>query len=229
MLHVVTKQNAHLYKDQIEQSFRIRHDIYVGERKWMALERPDRREVDQFDTLSAIYLLSLESDGRVVGGSRLVPSLEPHLLSDVFPALASFRPVPRSARVAEWTRFYVVPARREQHAVSYVAAEIMCGVQEFGMVQGLDQFSIVSETFFFPRFLELGWAPEPLGLPQQIDGAPVMAYTVKVSEEALARTRALHGIKTSVLVTQGLDWPREHDRASRHSPAEKKWRSGSRR
>lgn len=213
MLHVVTKQNAHLYKDQIEQSFRIRHDIYVGERKWKALERDDRREVDQFDTLDAIYLLSTEGpERRVVGGSRLVPSLLPHLLSDVFPGLASYRAVPRSPTIFEWTRIYVIPARREQHAVSYVSCEIMCGVQEFGLDQGLDHFTIVSETFFFPRFLELGWNPEPLGLPQQIDGAPVMAYTVEVSEAALEKTRALHGITSSVLVTEGLPWPTERDR-----------------
>jgi N-acyl-L-homoserine lactone synthetase len=48
------------------------------------LAKPDRLERDQFDNDDAIYLLAI--DGRtVVGGSQLVPSTKPHLLSEVLP------------------------------------------------------------------------------------------------------------------------------------------------
>ncbi len=84
-VHAIHAGNRHHYDDALEQHYRIRHDIYVGERKWMDLARPDGREVDQFDTEHAVYLLAMEGD-QVVGGSRLVPTLEPHLMSEVFPA-----------------------------------------------------------------------------------------------------------------------------------------------
>ena len=39
-----------LYARLLDDYFRIRHDIYVVERKWTELARPDGREIDQFDT-----------------------------------------------------------------------------------------------------------------------------------------------------------------------------------
>jgi acyl-homoserine lactone synthase len=56
-VHAIDAGNRDLYSDAIEQHHRIRHDIYVGERRWMELARPDGREVDQFDTDDAVYLL----------------------------------------------------------------------------------------------------------------------------------------------------------------------------
>src|SRR5262249_38699865 len=111
-VHAIDAGNRHLYEDQIEEHYRIRHDIYVNERRWMDLERPDGREVDQFDTEKSVYLLALEGD-RVVGGSRLVPTLEPHLMSEVFPHVADVRGVPRARDIYEWTRIFVIPAKRE--------------------------------------------------------------------------------------------------------------------
>ncbi len=89
MIHIVSAANAAAYDWALEQDFRLRHEIYVGERKWMDLAKPDGRERDQFDTPDAIYLFAIEG-GKVLGGSRLVPSLKPHLLSEVFPTLAIF-------------------------------------------------------------------------------------------------------------------------------------------
>lgn len=200
MLHVVTAENRDRYAPQVEESFKIRHRIYVGERGWTDLARPDLREVDQFDNENAIYLLVLDEwDGRVVGGSRVSPTMKPHLLADVFPQLASAQPVPRAPDIFEWTRFYVVPERREPHAVSDVACTIMCGVQEWCLGNGISHLSIVTEPFWIPRFLRLGWNPKPLGLPILWQGMDVVGITVEISEGALVKTRKLRGITSSVL------------------------------
>src|SRR5262249_23853091 len=105
-VHVVRDSNRHLYADQLDQYFRARHDIYVKERGWKELDRPDGREIDQFDTPNAVYLVALD-DGRVVGGHRLVPTSAPTLLSDVFPFLA-LRGVPRRQDIYELSRIFVV-------------------------------------------------------------------------------------------------------------------------
>lgn len=202
MLHVVTADNRPEYVKQVEESYRIRHRIYVGERGWKDLARPDGREVDQFDNEDAIYLLALdENSRRVVGGSRLIPTMKPHLLADVFPQLATAKPVPRAPDIFEWTRFYVIPERREPHAVSDVACTIMCGVQEFCLESGITRLSIVTEPFWIPRFLHLGWEPMPLGLPIHWQELDVVGITVEISERALRQTRRLRGIAGSVLAT----------------------------
>lgn len=208
MLHIVTAENRERYRDQVEESYRIRHKIYVETRGWKNLEREDKREIDQFDNENAIYLLALdEEDGRVVGGSRLVPTLCPHLMSDVFPQLASMRTLPRATDIFEWTRYYVVPEKRESHAVCNVASVIMCGVQEYCLDEGVSTLSIVTEPFWIPRFLELGWNPRSLGLPVDIEGEAVIGITVDISEEALAQTREMRGIDHPVLIREGISQP----------------------
>jgi len=205
MLHVVTSDNRSQYFAQVEESYRIRHSIYVHERGWHDLARPDHREVDQFDNEDAIYLLALDEHDRVLGGSRLISSMRPHLLADIFPQLASARPVPRAPDIFEWTRFYVVPEAREPHAISNIGCIIMCGVQEFCLECGINQLSIVTEPHWITRFLRVGWNPQPLGLPIVWQGMDVVGITVDVSQGALRQTRRLRNITGSVLATTSVN------------------------
>src|ERR1041384_1478666 len=90
MIHVITGANRHRYAAELLAHFRLRHEIYVVERNWKDLARADGLERDQFDDVDATYILAID-DGQVIGGSRLVPTTRPHLLSEVFPYLASVR------------------------------------------------------------------------------------------------------------------------------------------
>jgi acyl-homoserine lactone synthase len=213
MLHVVTSENSGLYANELEQSYRLRHKVFVNERKWTDLARPDEREIDQFDDASAIYLLALEGDKdrKVVGGCRLVPTTGPYLLPDVFPALSQ-QPVPRGPNVFEWGRLYVTPARRDgpggrRHALSRTTCIIVAGMVEYCLEEGIDQLAVVSEMFFLPLFLELGLQPKPLGLPDDIEGVPTIAYTLVPSDEALAKIRDVHGFEAPVLAKSGITRP----------------------
>jgi hypothetical protein len=49
-IHVVQRNNRHLYEKYFDPHFRLGHDIYVKPRKSMPLDRPDGREIDQFET-----------------------------------------------------------------------------------------------------------------------------------------------------------------------------------
>ena len=54
---------------------------------------------------------------------------------------------------------------------------------------------------------QLGWNPQPLGLPLPLWNTSCVVVTLDVSEVALERTRALRGIKGSVLVRRGITRP----------------------
>ena len=200
-IHAILAGNRHLYADALEQHHRIRHDIYVGERKWTDLARPDGREVDQFDTEKAIYLLAMEED-QVVGGSHLVPTLEPHLMSEVFPELANVKGLPRAADIFEWTRIFVVPAKREGGRLCRAAGIIYCGILEFCLDHGVDQISVVCEAYWIPRLLALGWNPLLLGVPILKDGMTVVGITCDMTKEALSKTRAIYDVRGSVMADQ---------------------------
>jgi acyl-homoserine lactone synthase len=81
-VHVIRRDNTHFYSEILEDYFRPRHQIHVLERKWAALDRPDKRKIDQFDTDETVYLLGLEGRS-IIAGMRLVPTTAPTLLSNL--------------------------------------------------------------------------------------------------------------------------------------------------
>lgn len=201
-VHVIRRENRHLYTDILEDYFRIRHQIYVVERKWVELDRPDKREMDQFDTDDTVYLLGL--DGRaIVAGMRLVPTTSPTLLSELFPALALNGPV-RRRDVYELSRIFVVPNRRGEHAGPRAKAVIQAAAMEFGLSIGLSAFTIVLESWWLPRLLDQGWQARPLGLPIDINSLSTVAVIVDVNDEAWTKICFRRSVPGSTLVWQGL-------------------------
>jgi acyl-homoserine lactone synthase len=203
-VHIVTNDNRHLYEDVLDEHHRIRHRIYVDELRWRGLKpRSDGREIDQFDTPETVYLLGLEGR-RVVGGLRLMPTIEPHLMSDVFPQFASIRGVPRRADIAEWTRIFVIQERREEHKASKVGSTVIASMIDYGLQEGLSGISVVMNTFWLPRFQRYGWRVRPLGLPDVHDEEWLIAVLIDVTPAALAGIRrACELTEHSALVRQG--------------------------
>ncbi len=198
MIHVISAANRHLYEDVIEQHFRFRHEIFVEERKWEALRRPDGREIDFYDNEDAIYMLALE-DRRVVGGSRLYPTTKPYMMSEIFPHLAAVRGCPADALAWEWSRFCVARDRRDGR----VNLQLMAAAQEFCLDQGIERLCLVMETWWLPRFHEIGFVVTPLGLPALIDGCWTMAAVIDVRPESLDIVRERIGSRTSVVRQEG--------------------------
>ncbi len=201
-VHVVRRENRAAYADILESYFHLRHQIYVVERKWMALDRPDKREIDQFDTDDTVYLLAMEGTS-IVAGMRLVPTTSPTLLSDVFPELSLNAPV-RRTDVMELSRIFVVRHRRGEHSGPRVEAIIRAATMEYAMSLGLSAFTIVLETWWLPRLLDEGWRARPLGVPKDIDGMSTAAVFVEINDEAWMSICRQRDVPGPLLVWQGL-------------------------
>ncbi len=201
-IHVVQRDNRHLYEQYFDPYFRLRHDIYVKQRKWMALDRPDGREIDQFDTEDAAYLFCLDG-GQLIGAMRALPTLMPTLMSDIFPYLAIRGPVHR-ADVYELSRIFVIPERRGEHAGPRIEMLLLTAIMEYGISIGLTGFSIVLESWWLPRFERCGWRAHPLGLPQMIDGMSVLAVLVDCNETTWKSLCTQIGLTNPTLTWHGL-------------------------
>jgi acyl-homoserine lactone synthase len=168
MIHVVTSANRHFYEPELLTQFRLRHEVYVAERNWKELERADGLERDQFDDQIATYILAIDK-GEIVGGSRLIPTTHPHLLSEVFPHLAAVRGLPREADTYEWTRMFVIKSRREGRTMGgQTRGMVICGVLEHCLDNGIGGLTALVEMFWLPLFHAMGWKLIPLGLPELI-------------------------------------------------------------
>jgi acyl-homoserine lactone synthase len=201
-IHVVRKDNRHLYERYFDPYFRLRYEIYVKQRKWMALDRTDGREIDQFDTEDAVYLFVIDN-GKLIGSMRALPTLLPTLMSDIFPYL-NIRGEVRRPDVYELSRIFVIPERRGEHAGPRIDMLLLTAIMEYGISVGLTGFTIVLEAWWLPRFERCGWKAHPLGLPQDIDGMSVLAVRVDCDEETWIGLCAQTGLSRPTLAWQGL-------------------------
>ena len=199
MIHIVTSDNLYLFKDEMEQAYRLRHRIFVEEMKWSDLAKPDGREIDQFDDEHAVHMLYVES-GKVLGYQRMLPTTRPHLLSEVLPYLCKDeRPV--GNHIWEWTRYCVEPAHRERgRTLSPVANALLSGIVEWGLETGVSTIIIEMNTLWLLRLVQLHFRTMPLGLPQRIGDQDVVAVTAAFDHRTLARLQEMRGNNERVLV-----------------------------
>ena len=204
-IHVVRHDNAHLYRSELDDYFRARHTVYVKERGWTELDRPDGRDIDQFDTIEAIHLLAIDQS-RVVGGHRFNPTTGPTLLNTVFPQLAA-RALVADPEVYETTRIIVVEEQRGEQARPRVESLFFDATLEYAVNARKRQIRFLMETWWLPRLRGLGWSVRPLGVATDINGMSCIAVSLDVTDEVWAKTCIRRSVPGSVLVWKGIDRP----------------------
>jgi len=187
MLHYIDRENRDHYREPLEQMWHQRHQIFVERLGW-TLDTVNMKEMDQFDHADTRYVLYINEKGDVEGGFRLLPSHEPHLMSDVFPGLCAYG-VPRGDTIWEISRFYSVTARKFNLGKNRSVDSLMVGLMEYGMMQGIKQYTFVVSTPMFPLVLRSGWDVAPLGLPTVYENDIILAFSLYVNERS--RTRIL--------------------------------------
>lgn len=205
MLHFVNQGNHRYYSKEIEDAYKLRHKIFVEEFGWEALRKPDKREIDQFDSPVATHVLAIENKA-LVGYSRLLPTTEPHLLADVYPELARKR-IPRGRDIFEWSRWAVHPNSRGGTAIGNVGSQMLLGICDYALDQGISCLTLQTHPLWITRSMELGYEVEPLGLPIVFDGQPVVAIAVTITEKANRTCRARLRIKKLEIHTRGEPVP----------------------
>ncbi|MGO4573174.1 acyl-homoserine-lactone synthase [Microvirga sp. 2TAF3] len=193
-IHVITAENRSSYSSVLEVYHRTRHDVFVRERGWRALERTDGRDVDDYDNGNATYLLALDGE-KLVGGLRLYPTLLPHMISEAFPHLVRGR-IPRGTSILECTRYFVVKERR----TGRTDCRLLAAFQEFCLDEGVTEVTAVVEMWWLPRWQQAGFKVRPLGLPMTIEGQPCLAAAIEISPHSLGHIRRLAGLRSSCLV-----------------------------
>ncbi|WP_233025998.1 acyl-homoserine-lactone synthase [Rhodopseudomonas boonkerdii] len=184
MIEIIDSGNAGYHRDLLDKQFRLRHEIFVGERGWTDFDIDGTHERDQYDDDAAVYLVAADEIGTVAGGYRLYPTVLPHMLSEQFPHLVEGAII-RRHDVLELTRF----AMRKSQRRSRHYFELLAAIQEYGMMEGLSGFTSVINPLRIPILQSFGFEIEPLGLPAMIDGDSTIAVLFHVNEQCHARVR----------------------------------------
>ncbi|MHA6299406.1 acyl-homoserine-lactone synthase [Devosia sp. CAU 1758] len=193
---IITQANEHLFQLELQAFFRARHIVYAEELQWVP-RALDGLEYDEFDTGAADYLVVMEGE-ECVAGSRLIPTHLPHLLSQVFPDSCDISAMPRDPQVAEWTRGFVVPHRREKGR-PVLLAQCCAAVMEYCLIKGYRQVGGIQDTKWLPMWQLMGWKVSVHGQPIEIDGRPWIPAYFEVTDAALAGARKLGRLTAPVL------------------------------
>jgi acyl-homoserine lactone synthase len=197
MLATILGADTQHHGKVMEQVWRFRHAQFVERLGWEACRRVDAREIDQFDGDEAIHL-PLIVGGEVVGYSRLLPTVKPHLLSDVYPHLMDGAEWPRGPRIFEWTRCIAEISDKTIASVP-ISNILMTGVMEYCLVAGIDMLIVETHPKLVNLLLTTGWDVMPLAAPSMLDGSLIVPITARPSMAGLLKHHELYGIDGSVL------------------------------
>lgn len=190
MIHIVDSHNIADFASEMQQAYKLRHQVFVEEMGWDYLRKENGLEVDQFDNDDAVHMLYIDN-GRVVGYQRMLPTTGPHLLSTVMPELCE-GPSPAGTNIWEWTRYAVAKEHRERgRKLSPIANALLTAIVEWGLKRDIDTIIIEMDPLWLLRLVQLHFRITPLGFPIPMSGKDVIAVTAGFNKQTLSRLKSL--------------------------------------
>jgi len=176
--------------------FAARKAVFVDLLKWDVPVLDGRFEVDQFDDQHAQYLVLGDTDGRHLGSARLLPTLRPHLLGDVYPQLCD-APVPSGPAIFEITRF-CLDRRLRAAERRQVRDTLVTALAQYALANHITSYSAIADLAWLQQILAFGWRCRPLGLPVMSDGKMLGALLIEIDSNTprLLAEAGIHAIPT---------------------------------
>jgi acyl-homoserine lactone synthase len=200
LVHIVTRSNKRLFSTELDEMFRHRKRVFVDWLKWKIPVVNGTHEFDRFDNEEAVYLLEIDKEGRHLASIRLLPTSQPHLLSEVFSNLCD-GPIPTGLDTWELTRFCVSPDVPKADAIRLMNL-MWTSVVEYAVANRITRYTCVTHMAFLSQILTAGWDTEPLGLPKIVDDGLIGAVLFRLSSKTLTEARRRYGYRTSVFEPQ---------------------------
>lgn len=207
MILIIDALNRDRHGDILDDMFRLRARVFADRLGW-DVTLTDNKEIDRFDALDPVYLVGLDEDDRVVSCVRLLQTMGPHMLSDVFNDILQGEPPLRSATIWESTRFCVDTDRlnanaRGDLAISRATSALMAATLIYARNSGITDIITVIDPVMNRVLKRSDNAPyEYVGATVQMGKTKALAALLDCSEERIARVLAFAGISDDVLVDE---------------------------
>eukprot|EP01035_Chromulina_nebulosa_P068068 gene68068-biopygen50030 len=108
MIKIISGNKCADHPEEIDEMHQLRRRVFHDLLRWDVNVEGDW-EIDEYDDMNPIYVLSYDDNGRLRGSLRLLPTLGPNMLDDTFPILLGETPAIRSAAIWESSRFCIEP------------------------------------------------------------------------------------------------------------------------
>lgn len=147
----------------IESMFHLREQVFKGRLGW-EVSSVDGQEKDVFDDLNPVYMLSSNKQKQTEGCCRLLPTVGPYMLKDVFPQLLRGEELPVDENIWELSRLAVSSKTdhyRLKANLNEVTLDLLRGIYDFAIENNIDRYVVVT-TAAIERLLK-----HHVGLPMQ--------------------------------------------------------------
>ena len=200
MIEFVTLDNVTEFADNaLIAQHRLRYRCIIERQAW-DVPSYKQLEFDQYDNPAAKYLIYRDENYEARGVSRFYPTTLPYMLEEVFPHLVTDRPIPKSEKVWEGSRFCIdhklSPDMRKR-----IVHEIIVGYLEAGLRFGIEGVvGLMYPAYWRRLFLNSGWDIEWMGeITLLDDGTKARSAWLPVSEEVLQKIRDVTNIHENIV------------------------------
>jgi len=201
MIQLVTYDSYSEFIDDLAEMHRLRYRVFKERLGW-DVQVSRGMEIDEFDALHPAYLLQRDSDDRLRGCVRLLPSAGPNMLRDTFPALLGGRSAPARPEIWESSRFALdaVPnSMKAAGGLTRATYELLAGMIEFGLSRRLTDIVTVTDVRMERILRRAGWPLVRIGDATMLGATLAVAGYLKVSVDDLVRVRTNGDLRRPVL------------------------------
>jgi N-acyl-L-homoserine lactone synthetase len=203
MIQLIAPASYEDFSDTLIEMYRLRHRVFKLRMAWDVQTSGDM-EIDDFDALHPTYLTQVAHNGQVQGSVRMLPTVGPTMLRDIFPALLGGHPAPSTPLVWESSRFAIdvaSDALKGDHGITRAAYELFAGMVEFGLSRQLADIVTVTDVRMERILRRAGWPLRRIGNPSKIGNTLAVAGYLAISREILSRLRKAGGLSAPALWT----------------------------
>lgn len=201
MLKIIKGKDVQQNLAYMQKAWSLRHEVFVEEKQWLDLEKPDKLEIDQFDNEHALHMLAFKDD-ELVGYQRMLPTTQPYLLNSVYPQLCELT-LPNDPQIWEWTRFAVKkPHRVRGRKLSPIANKLLSAIVEWGLKENVSSIIIEMNPLWLLRLAQLHFRVTALGITHVLEGEDVLAVKASFDHRTLLRLEELRGTEDHIPATQ---------------------------
>ena len=201
MIRIIEGGNRRKFQREMDAFHQIRKRVFFDRMGW-DVSVINSWEVDGYDALDPVYLLSVDAEERVVGGLRLLPTMGFNMLNDTFSQLLPEGKRIESPLIWECSRFSVddqVDMPIGPKGISRATAELGLGMNELGARIGLSHIVAVYDAMMHRVLTRAKCAGEPIGEPKRIGKTMALAVFFEIGPATEAAARAASGIGGQVL------------------------------
>ncbi|MBY3074838.1 GNAT family N-acetyltransferase [Rhizobium laguerreae] len=180
-----TIQEAHL----LHIHYQLRARVFSDRLGW-EVDVTAGRESDRFDALRPTYVLAVAETGELAGCARLLPSLGPTMVADVFPSLLPGGQLNGHAAMIESSRFCVdttLAEGRGDGSVHEATLTMFAGIIEWCMANAYTEIVTVTDLRFERILARVGWQLQRLAEPKKIGVTMAVAGTLPVTAATFLR------------------------------------------